>query len=100
MKNYCEKCRKLTLYFLVLFSFVVIGYAILTQVLTITGTSNITGTWDVKIDSIGAGTLTNATNKSVPSIGDNGLTATFDVNLNAPGSQAVYPVKVKNNVFP
>lgn len=95
MKNHYDKCRKLALYFLILFSCVVVGYAMVTQILEISGTSNVTGTWDVKITDIGTGTLTNAENESAPTYTD--TTATFNVNLQAPGATAIYPITVKNN---
>lgn len=97
MKNYREKCRRLTLYFLILFSCVVVGYALVTQILQISGTSNVIGTWDVRITSIGPGEFINAENNTPPSVNSEGVQATFDVNLKAPGSQAIYPLVITNN---
>jgi hypothetical protein len=85
------------LYFLILFSFGVIGYALVTQLLTITSVSTVTGTWDVRITAVGTPTFTNAANVTTPSVSTDGHTATFSVDLNCPGATAVYPITVKNN---
>lgn len=41
-----------------------IGYAALSQLLTINGTANISANWDIKISNIAEGTLTAATSKT------------------------------------
>lgn len=104
MKNYCTKCKKLTLYFLVLLSCVVVGYALVTQLLTITGTSNVTGSWDIKITNIKLNnTLSDGVENESASIDnaekdDDGhnVSATFSVDLLHPGASAVFDVNIKN----
>lgn len=72
-----------------------VGYALLSQSLTINGTANITSNWDVKITNITAGTPTgSATNVSPASFG--GTSATFNVNLVKPGDKMVYEITVSN----
>ena len=72
-----------------------VGYALLSQSLTINGTANITSNWDVKITNITAGTPTgSATNVSPASFG--GTSATFNVNLVKPGDKMVYQITVSN----
>lgn len=96
MNNHRKKHRQVALYLIVLFSCIVVGYALVTQILTITGISNVTGTWDIKITSIDTGILTNAENAVQPSINNDNISATFNVNLKAPGATAVYPLTVTN----
>lgn len=50
-----------------------IGYAVLSQLLTINGTAK----WDVKISKIAEGTLKGATSKSVAVVAGDKLSATF-----------------------
>ena len=72
-----------------------VGYALLSQSLTINGTANITSNWDVKITGISEGTPTgSATNVSPASF--EGTSATFNVNLVKPGDKMVYEITVSN----
>ena len=72
-----------------------VGYALLSQSLTINGTANITSNWDVKITNITEGTPTgSATNVSPASF--KGTSATFNVNLVKPGDKMVYEITVSN----
>lgn len=73
-----------------------VGYAALSQILTINGTANISADWDVKITKIVEGTLTGATSKVEPSVGADNLSATFNVDLAYPGASATYIVTVAN----
>ena len=73
-----------------------IGYAALSQLLTINGTANITANWDIKISKIAEGTLKGATSKSAAVVAGDKLSATFDVNLEYPGATATYIVTVEN----
>lgn len=73
-----------------------IGYAALSQLLTINGTANITANWDIKISNIVEGTLTGATSKTAAVVAGDKLSATFDVNLQYPGAIATYIVTVEN----
>lgn len=74
---------------------IAIGYAALSQTLTINGTANIKSEWDVKITNITEGTLTNAT--TVGSVTHDDTSATFEVDLEKPGAIATYEVEVSNN---
>lgn len=73
-----------------------IGYAALSQLLTINGTANISANWDIKISNIKEGTLTGATSKSVALVSGDKLSASFDVNLQHPGAIATYIITVEN----
>ena len=73
-----------------------IGYAALSQLLTINGTANISANWDIKISNIAEGTLTGATSKTAATVSGDKLSATFDVNLERPGATATYIVTVEN----
>ena len=73
-----------------------IGYAALSQLLTINGTANISANWDIKISNIAEGTVTGATSKKVAVVSGDKLSATFDVNLEHPGATATYIVTVEN----
>lgn len=73
-----------------------IGYAALSQLLTINGTANISAKWDIKISNIAEGTLTGATSKTAATVSGDKLSAKFDVNLEKPGATATYIVTVEN----
>lgn len=87
--------NKLLVAAVVLVGLASVAYAAFTQTLTISGTGNATGDWDVAITAISAGTLDGATNVSAPTF--NATSATFDVNLAYPGASATYDVTVTNN---
>ena len=73
-----------------------IGYAALSSKLQINGTSKITSTWDVSIESITRTGITGtATEVEAPS--HNGTSANFNVELKSPGDSVHYDVVVKNN---
>lgn len=89
--------NKLLVAAVVLVGLASVAYAAFTQTLTINGTGNATGDWDVKITGITRTTAdgTNgATNVSAPTF--NGTSATFDVDLAYPGATATYDVTVTN----
>lgn len=71
-----------------------VGYAALSQALTINGTANITTEWKILFTNIEAGTMVGAENKTAPTY--TATTATFDVNLLYPGATAEYIVTVAN----
>ncbi len=76
-----------------------VAYASFSQILTVNGTANITGNWDVEILSITrTDSDTSATNHNsvAPSVAVDGLTATFNIDLAHPGSTATYDVVYKN----
>lgn len=75
---------------------IAIGYAALAQLLTINGTANITASWNVRIASIKEGTLNGAISKTAAVVNGDKLSASFDVNLQYPGSSATYIVTVEN----
>ena len=71
-----------------------IGYALLAQRLSITGTSSITSNWQVEITNIrekekSVGATTNSTNYT-------STTASFNTSLTSPGDYATYEVTVTN----
>ena len=71
-----------------------IGYSALNSLLNINGTSEITSDWDIHFESIEEGTMVGAT--TIEATTDKGTTATFNVDLEKPGSSAEYIVTVKN----
>lgn len=72
----------------------VVGYAALNQILTITGTSGITGDFNIQFTKIEENTMVNA--KTVTKGGIGTTTANFTVDLEKPGSSALYDVTVEN----
>ena len=72
-----------------------IGYSALNSLLNINGTSEITSDWDIHFESIEEGTMVGAT--TIEATTDKGTTATFNVDLEKPGSSATYTVTVKND---
>lgn len=75
---------------------VAIGYAALSQALTINGTANINSNWDVKITGITKGTFTSASETGGVAATFTGTTATFEVDLDKPGASATYAITVEN----
>ena len=76
--------------------FMAIGYASFATDLTITGTSKITSTWDVRITDIKVKSFTgSATKAEEPAVTSN-TTATFKTNLVSPGDSMTYTVTVAN----
>lgn len=71
-----------------------IGYAALAQVLNINGKANISGSWDVEITGITAGTMTGAASVGNPTF--DATSATFETNLEYPGATATYVVTIEN----
>ncbi|MBS7021222.1 MAG: hypothetical protein KH135_05120 [Firmicutes bacterium] len=71
-----------------------IGYAILTQNLNITGTANISSSWDILFTSVTEGTLTDS--KTISKNITDGTSLTLNVELNQPGASATYNVTVAN----
>lgn len=86
--------------------FMSVGYAALSQRLTVTGTATVgDANWDVKITSIAfdaansnitASNSETALDPEEEAVGAGSTGATFDVTLNAPGDKAVYTVVVTN----
>ncbi|MBS7021094.1 MAG: hypothetical protein KH135_04430, partial [Firmicutes bacterium] len=71
-----------------------IGYAILTQNLNISGTANISSSWDILFTSVTEGTLTDS--KTISKNITDGTSLTLNVELNQPGASATYNVTVAN----
>jgi hypothetical protein len=89
--------NKLLVAAVVLVGLASVAYAAFTQTLTINGTGNTTGDWDVRITGITRTTAdgTNgATNVSAPTF--NTTSATFAVNLAYPGATATYDIALEN----
>lgn len=87
--------NKLIVAALVLVGLASVAYAAFAQTLTINGTSNVTGNWDVEIISITKTSGTGETDHAAtPSF--NATTATFNVDLAYPGATATYDVVMKN----
>ena len=73
-----------------------IGYAAFSSKLNITGTSNITSNWDVRITNIES-ELNGATDLEAPIYDNtNGLYASFHTGLSKPGDYALYTVTIEN----
>ena len=73
-----------------------IGYAAFSSKLNITGTSNITSTWDVRITNIKS-ELHGAEDIEEPSYDNtNGLYASFNTGLKRPGDYSLYTVTIEN----
>ena len=79
--------------------FMSVGYAALSQNLKINGTANITGSWDIYIDSITFNTSESSTTTSgTGSVDASEKTkATYAANLLKPQDVVVYDVVVANN---
>lgn len=87
--------NKLLVAAVVLVGLASVAYAAFTQTLTINGTGNATGDWDVAITGITQTAAVGATDVSAPTF--NATSATFDVDLAYPGASATYNVTVTNN---
>lgn len=78
-----------------------VGFAFMSQQLNINGTVNVDeASWDVNITSIAPGTPVQGAAdvpKGAASITDSGKTASFEMNLYAPGDALTYTVTVTNS---
>ena len=73
-----------------------IGYAAFSSRLNITGTSNITSNWDVRITNIES-ELNGATDLEAPTYDNtNGMYASFHTGLSKPGDYALYTITIEN----
>ena len=73
-----------------------VAYAAFTQNLNVNGTATITGRWDVKFTSISCSTSGTAIKNEAGVSETNGLTATVDFTLIAPGDSAYCDLTVTN----
>ena len=74
---------------------VALGYAALSSSIKINGTGTISTNWDILFTNIEEKSSKGAVNNDSRIMGK--LTATFDVNLESPGSYIEYNVTIKNN---
>ena len=72
-----------------------VGYALLSQSLTINGTASISSDWNVAITAISEGTPT-GTAENVSPATFTGTSATFNVKLVKPGDTMTYNITVSN----
>ena len=73
-----------------------VAYAAFTANLNVNGTAEITGKWDVKFTSIECSTTGTAVKNDAGISAQNGLTATIDFTLVAPGDSAYCDLTVTN----
>ena len=73
-----------------------IGYAAFVQQLNINGSANISSSWDVHIEDIALNNETLGAQNVKATVGENNLSATFEVQLTTPGSSVTYNVTVRN----
>ena len=73
---------------------IAVGYAAFSANLTINGTANASGTWDVKFVSA---TINEAGHGNNPTISTDGKTLTVEVNLAYPGDGCTITANIKNN---
>jgi len=74
-----------------------VTYSAFTRGLEINGTAEITSKWDVKFTAISCSTSGTAVNNGSSVSSQNGLTATVDFTLTAPGDSAYCDLTVSNN---
>ncbi len=72
----------------------VLGYAALSQVLNINGTSSISGDFNIQIIALDENTMNHAQTVSKSGLGT--TTVSFSVDLESPGASAIYDVTVEN----
>lgn len=72
----------------------VLGYAALSQVLNINGTSSISGDFNIQIIALDENTMNHAGTVSKSGLGT--TTVSFTVDLESPGASAIYDVTVEN----
>lgn len=97
-----KKKNRVIIALAVIIGFMAVGYALLSQDLTINGTANIDARWQVEITGISADFMNGASNSHdefdeeiLPTY--NATTATFNVDLPHPGAQGAYEITVTNN---
>ena len=96
MEKQTKKDKKvLVIIVLLILLGVAVGYAALSQTLTINGTARISSEWNVLFKSIELTSSSGATEAELtPTEGETSVT--FDVTLEKPGSYAEYDIVVKN----
>ena len=76
--------------------FMAVGYAVLSQTLNINGTANLTGKWDIYIDSVTVKEVGGIAKSNAAEVSEDKLSANFSVELIQPGDYVEYAVVVKN----
>ena len=93
-----KKRQALLIILAIILCIMAIGYSVFNNSLTINGTSNITGSWNVSITDIdeyeSSGAIDSQDSPSFDNI--NGLTATFSTILTYPGDYMTYKIKIEN----
>lgn len=91
---YSSKKKVVIIVMCVMMVFMAIGYAVLSTNLNIKGTSNLTGTWGIRIDSVTSTPTGRAYNISNPTYTDTNMT--FNVGVKEPGDKMTFSVVLKN----
>lgn len=91
---YSSKKKVVIIVMCVMMIFMAIGYAVLSTNLNIKGTSNLTGTWGIRIDSITSTATGRAYNITNPTYTDTNMT--FNVGVKEPGDKMTFEVVLKN----
>ena len=79
---------------LIVISIMAVGYSAFATQLTLNGTAEITGIWDVKIINIEAQSVSDGCDPGDPQYTN--MSATFDAKLKKPGDSITYIVTIKN----
>ena len=79
----------------ILLCIMAVGYALLAQELTITGTSSIDSTWNVEITNITRKEINGGVTENSKSY--TASTANFDIGFTQPGDYVIYEIEVTNN---
>lgn len=97
MEKQTKKDKKvLVIIVLLILLGVAVGYAALSQTLTINGTARISSEWNVLFKSITLGDSSGATQAEASPSKTSDTEVTFDVTLEKPGSYAEYTIVVEN----
>ena len=97
MEKQTKKDKKvLVIIVLLILLGVAVGYAALSQTLTINGTARISSEWNVLFESIELTSSSGATQAEASPSKTSDTEVTFDVTLEKPGSYAEYNIVVKN----
>ena len=91
---YSSKKKVVIIVMCVMMILMAIGYAVLSTNLNIKGTSNLTGTWGIRIDSITSTATGRAYNITDPTYTDTNMT--FNVGVKEPGDKMTFEVVLKN----
>ena len=73
-----------------------VGYAAFAQQLTINGSASISSNWNIKITDIQPGSPVGTAVSNSASVGEGGLSASFNASLQSPSDSLTYTVTVHN----